>query len=113
MLLAENPDLTTLEWGLGNWDSINTAFEERYFLIDWNQNNLSATAGQARDLTKNDNFLPERITVLASNQDPNFDDYYRANVYMDLKPVPEPATMLLICGGLVGFAGLRKKFKKM
>jgi heme/copper-type cytochrome/quinol oxidase subunit 3 len=27
-------------------------------------------------------------------------------------PVPEPATMLLLCSGLIGLLGFRRKFKK-
>lgn len=30
----------------------------------------------------------------------------------DIQPVPEPATMLLLCSGLAGLAGIRRKFKK-
>jgi len=31
----------------------------------------------------------------------------------DNQPVPEPATMLLLCSGVFGLAGFRRKFKKL
>jgi hypothetical protein len=30
----------------------------------------------------------------------------------DVKPIPEPATLILVCSGLVGLLGVRRKFRK-
>ena len=46
------------------------------------------------------------------------DNYYRDNegiwtADIDINPVPEPMTLLLLGSGLIGLAGLRKKLKKI
>ena len=52
-----------------------------------------------------DIFFAERHTVQSG---------FQLNFFSDLEPspVPEPATMLLLGSGLIGLAGLRRKFKK-
>lgn len=46
----------------------------------------------------------------------NYSDGTSGSIYLVASvpgvPVPEPSTMLLVCAGLVSFAGFRKKFKK-
>lgn len=47
----------------------------------------------------------------------NFSCKYNRGLYAwavrdgDVSPVPEPATILLLCSGIIGLAGLRRKFK--
>jgi hypothetical protein len=51
--------------------------------------------------TKWENYKPLTTEINGGHQEPNA-----------IHPVPEPATMLLVGGGLAGLAIFRKKFKK-
>ncbi len=59
-------------------------------------------------------YLAQAADLYFYINDWNSVDNAGSSVTLDIKstPVPEPASLLLVCSGLIGLAGLRRKFKK-